>query len=391
MNQRSILDEPFEISIPCLRLRQPIGEFFIATIDRRVLCQITYADVRRMSDERQFEQYLGIQRPLNSTRVKEIAQYVNTVDACFPTAIILAIDGRCVEFSESTGRLILRNALNSSDDEKSITFDKIAQVLDGQHRIAGLQEFEGPDFDVNVSIFVDMDVESQAYIFSTVNLAQTKVNKSLVYDLFELAKARSPQKTCHQIAVALNSYEDSPFFSRIKRLGTATNGKFSETLTQATFVEALIGYLTPDKVIDRDLYKRGKKPKLIEGASEQKYIFRNLFINERDLEIADIVSNYFEAVRTRWPLAWNEDREGLILNRTNGFKALMRLLKPAYLNFSYRNEIVSIEQFLSLFEQIQIRDEDFTVQNFKPGTSGESNLYQAFMSYLKFPNSQTGF
>lgn len=381
MKQQSILENEFEISIPCLKLRQPIGDFFIATIDHKILCQITYADVRRMSDERQFEQYLGIQRPLKKERVKEISQYVNTVDACFPTAIILAIDGRCVVYDEKQNRLILKSVLGMEDTSRNITFDRIAQVLDGQHRIAGLSNFGGEAFDINVSIFVDMDVESQAYVFSTVNLAQTKVNKSLVYDLFELAKARSPQKTAHKIAVALNGYEGSPFYKRIKRLGTATDGRFTETLTQATFVESLIGYLTVDMVVDRDLYKRGKKPKKIDEQTSSKLIFRNLFIDERDLDIADIVSNFFNAVNARWPTAWGIGGEGLILNKTNGFKALMRFLRPAYLSSAWKNEIVSAEDFGKIFAKIKIKDDEFTIDNFKPGTSGESNLYNTFMEH----------
>ncbi|MBO7771591.1 DGQHR domain-containing protein [Burkholderia pseudomallei] len=379
MKQQSILTEEFETSIPCLPLHQPIGDFFIATIDHKTLVQITYSDVRRMADEdRQFEQYLGIQRPLSPNRTKEIAQYVNTIDACFPTAIILAIDAKYVEYRPTENRLVLRN-FDPDGDEQPLESTRIAKVLDGQHRIAGLQSFNGPQFDVNVSIFVDMDVESQAYVFSTVNLAQTKVNKSLVYDLFDLAKARSPQKTCHKIAVALNSYDKSPFHNKIKRLGTATHGKFTETLTQATFVEALIGYLTEDKVSDRDLYRRHKKPKMDESKSN-KLIFRSLFIQERDIEITDILFNYFSAVAERWPTAWTIGGEGLILNKTNGFRALMRFLKPAYLRFKHKNEIVSKDDFLKLFNKIDIEDHKFTPEYFKPGTSGESNLYRTFMS-----------
>ncbi|MDB5768046.1 MAG: hypothetical protein JWQ61_2860 [Collimonas fungivorans] len=380
MKQQTILTEKFEESIPCLKLRQPIGDFFIATIDAKTLCQITYSDVRRMEQEdRQFEQYLGIQRPLSPTRVKEIGQYVNTVDACFPTAIILAIDGRYVEYIESENRMILRNFTDEESENENLESTRIAQVLDGQHRIAGLQAYGGEQFDVNVSIFVDMDVESQAYVFSTVNLAQTKVNKSLVYDLFELSKARSPQKTCHQIAVALNSYDKSPFYSKIKRLGTATEGKFTETLTQATFVEALIGYLTDDKVLDRDLYRRHKKPKLEESKAD-KLIFRSLFIQERDLEITDIIFNYFTAVAERWPTAWLTGGEGLILNKTNGFRALMRFLKPVYLDLRWKGDITSKADFLTVLKKIDIHDDDFTVDRFNPGTSGESNLFKTFMT-----------
>lgn len=388
MKQQSILTDKFEVTIPCLKLRQPVGDFFIATIDRKTLCQITFSDVRRMADQdREFETYLGIQRPLSPSRTKEIAQYVNTADACFPTAIILAINGKYVEFNEEQNRLVLRNYVPDDTDDEALDSTRIAQVLDGQHRIAGLQAFTGEQFDVNVSIFVDMDVESQGYVFSTVNLAQTKVNKSLVYDLFELAKARSPQKTCHQIAVALNSYDKSPLHSRIKRLGTATNGKFNETLTQATFVEALIGYLTDDKVSDRDLYMRHKKPKL-DSSKANKLIFRALFIQERDLEITDILFNYFGAVAERWPTAWLTGGKGLILNKTNGFKALMRFLKPAYLSLCWKGEVVSKSDFLEIFKKVDIEDDAFTIDQFKPGTSGESNLFKAFMAQSGLEKNQ---
>ena len=39
---------------------------------------------------------------------------------------------------------------------------------------------------MNISIFIDLDPEYESYIFSTINQAQTKVNKSLVYDLYSL-------------------------------------------------------------------------------------------------------------------------------------------------------------------------------------------------------------
>ena len=90
MNQQSMLLEPYEQRIRCLRIKQPIGEFFIASIDHGTLREITYSDVRRMHGEREVETYLGIQRPLNPQRVKELVEYVTTIDATFPTAVILA-------------------------------------------------------------------------------------------------------------------------------------------------------------------------------------------------------------------------------------------------------------------------------------------------------------
>lgn len=378
----SILDQPLEIELPCIRIEQPIGSFFIASIDARSLCEITYSDVRRMEGEREVETYLGIQRPLNKKRVEEIREYVSTVDACFPTAVILAVDGRCAEYVESSRTLILRNYVSQESPLDSINRIEIAKVLDGQHRIEGLRGYRGDTFDVNVSIFVDMDIENQAYVFSTVNLAQTKVNKSLVYDLYEYARARSPQKTCHNIAVALDGMESGPFSERIKRLGSATSGRYAETLTQATFVESLLPYLTPNKVVDRDLYLRGKKPSKATSDQLKKFIFRNMFIDEKDIEIADVVLHFFEAVQERWSESWRYSGEGRMLNKTNGFKAMMRLLRPAYLYLASPGEVPPKEAFLGLLKKSSLQDVDFNVDRFKPGTSGETLLFTTLANEL---------
>jgi DGQHR domain-containing protein len=376
----SLKEDPISFTVPVLKVSQPIGEFFVGALESKRLCEITYFDVRRILREREFETYLGIQRPLNESRVKEIEQYVHTADACFPTAIILSVSGDCAKYDEGSGLLTLSNYEDPEDPDKNIIYRQIAKVIDGQHRIEGLKNYKGPSFGVNVSIFVDIDVAEEAYIFSTVNLAQTKVNKSLAIDLLELARSRSPQKLCHNIAVALDQGEKSPFYHKIKRLGVATEGRFNETLTQATFVDSLLGYLSSNPVRDRDIYIRGKVPNKAEAQESKLLIFRNMMIDKRDMEIVDVLWNYFDAVRSKWPTAWNSTGYGLILNRTNGFRALMRFLRPAYLNLVGPGEVPTREQFGNIFKRIQMNDDEFTTDNYKPGTSGEVALYNAFRS-----------
>lgn len=65
----------------------------------------------------------------------------------------------------------------------------------------------------------DLTDEEKAYVFSIINSKQTRVNPSIVYDLFSLAERRSPQKTCHEIARGINSNPDSPFYKKLKMLG----------------------------------------------------------------------------------------------------------------------------------------------------------------------------
>ena len=350
------------IKFECIEVTQPIGTFYLGAIDASDLIEITFADWRRI-EKREVETYLGIERPLSTSRVKEIEQYVNHVDATFPTSVILAVDSKDLEYDAETSTMKIRNGEN------------IAKIIDGQHRIAGLKEFKGDKFQINVTVFVDMDMEDQAMVFATINLKQTKVSKSLAYDLFDFAKSRSPQKTCHNIAKLLNTKEGSPFKNKIKILGVAT-GKKEETLTQATFVESLLVYISANADQDRDLLKRGKPLKIMDDKGLKKIIFRNMFIESKDAEIAKILWNYFEAVSEKWNEAWITVRQGNILNRNTGFRALMKFLRPVYLSFNKIGSIISKEEFYQIFSRIRINDSDFTPERFMPGSSGEAALLE---------------
>jgi len=379
-----------EIALPVIEVSQRLGTFFIASIGARELVQIAYADVRRI-EERDVEKYLGIQRPLEQKRVKQIKKYLGSPDASFPTGIVLSIDQRCTEFDES-GQLILKPYTSEFEDEESIPVNKIAKILDGQHRIAAFVDdrwqFDevlwmeiGGKFEFNVNVFIGLDVDEQANIFATVNLAQTKVNRSLVYDLEGLSQTRSPFRTCHQIAVALDSADSrSPLFERIKRLGVKTKGReSSEPLTQAVFVESLVKLISADPFADRIIYLKGNTPKLANEQEQRKYPFRNLFIEKKDTDIALIIFNYFTAIEETWTEAWaGKDVEGNILPRSNAFKAFMRYLRKAYVDLVGLDigRIPSVEEFKNVFVNINVTDQDFTSGNFRPGSGGESAFYR---------------
>ena len=78
----------------CFEVQQPIGTFYVGIIASADLIKIAYSDIRRI-EKRDVEKYLGIEREISPQRVKEIKEYVNNVDATFPTSIILAVDSDC--------------------------------------------------------------------------------------------------------------------------------------------------------------------------------------------------------------------------------------------------------------------------------------------------------
>lgn len=353
------------IEVKCIEVRQPIGTFYIGAIQAADLVKIAIADTRR-PDGRDIERYIGTQRDLNPGRVAEIKKYVTTVDACFPTSVILAIASEDAQYDEDMGSLMIN------------CDDKVAKIIDGQHRIAGLEEYDGPDFYVNVTVFLDMEIEDQAMVFATINLKQTKVSKSLAYDLYDFAQCRSPQKTCHNIAKLLNYRKGSPFLGRIKILGKATGQKM-EVITQATFVDRLLRLLSRDPMTDKDMLKRGKKLSPIPADKTGDLIFRNMFIQEQDAEIAKCVWNYFSAVAEKWPSAWNTDERGMILSRTTGFGTLMRLLPTVTSWISAKEKVVGVTEYATYFDKLNIKDNAFTSDRFKPGSSGEAELYRTLL------------
>ena len=127
---------------------------------------------------------------------------------------------------------------------------------------------------------------------------------------------------------------------------------------------------------DRDSIKRGKKPEKAKEADLDRLVFRNLFVEEKDVIIARIIWNYFKAVEGRWPRAWSEVKQGNILNRSNGFSALMRFLPLVYSKTCKPDEVPPIEQFGSVFKMIDLKEDEFNPDNYKPGTSGEKRLFE---------------
>lgn len=361
------------IYFQCLEVLQPRGPLYVGAMLHSQVLSIAFADIRRI-EERDIERYIGIQRTLDDSRVKELKKFVETEDASYPTSVILAVSSEHATYDAKGGIMRIKK-----DQD-------VARIIDGQHRIAGLVNYRGPTFQLNVTIIVDIDIEDQAYMFATINLHQTKVNRSLGYDLFEFATKRSPQKTCHNIAKLLNSREGSPFFRRVKILGRAT-GRGKEYLTQAAIVERIIDHISKDQIHamqDRDLIRRNKE--LIRATVEEErkgLFFRNMFIDERDEDILMVHWNFFTAVSNRWPTAWNTSEEGSVLNRSLGFAALSRTLAKVYVDIGEIGSVPGVASFRAYLDRSTLGDGEFTRAKYVPGSGGEAALYRDLLEQLR--------
>ena len=419
-------------SIKITPVIQPIGEFYIASIDAKTALEISFVDRMRVKDKSdEISVYTGIQRPLDKRRITQISAYVKTVDASFPTAIIMSVTEDCADISQDKTELQLTEVSKATVDslvedgfidnnqyietkKDSFTTRGIAKILDGQHRLAGLEaaikdtqtkletknlsdsdqkelehelrNLEG--FELNVAIFVGKDIHSQAMLFSRVNLAQTKVNPSLVYNLETYTKQVTPQRIAHNITKLFDEEVNSPFYNRIKMLGHKTEDRQTkEFLSQATFVEALMLLMSKDPEKERDIAKRGlfgSTSKITYTEEDyKKYIFNKFMWDNENGKIFDILFNYFTAISEKWKRAWNNEK--YLLSKNNCFRAFMLYLREPYNELSNDGRrIPTKDQFLKHFEKLEIRAEDFNSDVFPHGDTGMTRFYKYLIGRISY-------
>lgn len=380
------------ITIPVSKVKQPIGDFYVGCIDARQLLKISYTEIRKFEDGTQ-EKIAGIQRERSPRRIEEIKRYVNLEYATFPTSIIIAVERECVTLEpfgpdkEDPNAKVFNLMLSpygTPGDEEHIPLEKIAFIIDGQHRLAGLEGLEKDRrFDLNVSIFVGASDADRAEIFARVNQAQTKVNQSLVIDLASFYEERGPVKFAHEVVLAMNASKDGPLRNKVKRLGTADPGMGRiQTLAQASVVRPIVDYITPDPEDERNRRYMGLRNLLArpkEKPDWRKYIFHPFYEKEDDGAVFACLTNYFNAVKDKWPASWDDAPAGNILNRTTGYGALMRLLRPVYLANCREGEILNKAACDAVFARITITDAELTKEVFIPGSSGMARLYKRML------------
>ena len=183
----------------------------------------------------------GIQRVLNESRKKAISKFVSSNEFnTIPNSILIAFsEGRTVKFesfddgvNEITGGvadndcedLITWGTLEFEFDPDSTESDRIAMVVDGQHRLRGLASYSdhsGEKVPLLVVALLDADLQEQAFQFVVINNKSTKVPtsnvKSIIADIDEdvlqdrLENAGVRYGSNSPMLKSLNDSPESPF------------------------------------------------------------------------------------------------------------------------------------------------------------------------------------
>lgn len=340
---------PF-LTIPAISVTQPIGQFFLCSISAENLRKIAYSIPASMARESgMFSKIFGNQREKSAPRLKQIGKYIDETESTFPNTIILSAnydeDGAYEENEESRWR-----AVRKEDGSYTLiipTAEKLASIIDGQHRIEGFSHIEKNDrlqMELPCAVYINLPREYQAKIFATININQKRVDKSLAYQLFGYdlntsdADKWPPDMLGVYMARVFEGREHSPFRNHIK---LALLEEENENLKQddddsgqkepkwhvsvACLVEGISKLISDKPVLDRTLLAQGKIRDRTE-LEEDNAPLRDMYIQGKDKSLLELVNNYFMAVKD---VLWKGQAQKSFITRTVGVLALFDLLREA--------------------------------------------------------------
>ncbi len=262
------------LKIPVLEVRQKKVTFYSGVINSKEFANAVTV-VPRSEDPKK-----GIQRILNSQRVKSIAEFVRKENGIiFPNSIILNCSKETIY---KNGELIV------PDKKDSIL------LIDGQHRFEGVVK-SGVNMPLIVTFFIGLPVKDQAKIFLKINSTQKGINTSLVYDLFHLTRSgENVDMIAVDLVYKLNEENGSPWFGMIKTNDARTK---KEATNSASFIAPL------KKIL-----------------KSRDGIFSNLDFQHQYV----ILENYFNAIKNLFPDQWGNKQ--YILTKGVGVSVFLKLL-----------------------------------------------------------------
>lgn len=310
-------------------VKQGDRKFLLTRLTAQVLATISYAAVRGQSDE-----VGAIQRILNNSRIGSIKDFaLNGGD--FPNAIVLNWVKADNPILRAGGKL---------------TFDVkpgSAQIIDGQHRVAGLRAAieEMQDIgklEVPVVIYDDLSTKECADLFLAINTEQKPVPRSLVFDLYGVASEDLVDPAAvraRDIATFLNDDPSSPYFGEIKFPGQKARRGGIALSTAVSAIKPLV---------------------------DDKGTFEQIEIHELELQ-RKIVMNLFLALQQKYGSEW-EDKSNVFMYAA-GFMGALEFLQLKLVPYCSVKASFTVETIAS---SLQLTADTLIVQEDTKGRSGSS-------------------
>ena len=289
-----------------VQIKQHRRKFYLVKMAAETLVSIAYTAVRGESSEEG-----AVQRLLNPRRIAGLTKFT-LEGGDYPSCVVLNWVNK-------------ENPLEITDGKLDIPEEpQSAQIIDGQHRIAGLKEAMKSKNDIKrleipVALYEGLDTQACADIFISINTEQKPVSRSLVFDLYGVSSeylVDSAAVRAKDIATALNEDSTSPYFQLIKFPGSP---RMRGGIALSTAVTAL-------------------KP-IIEakGALEQ------VGIKELERQTA-VLYNFFDAIRQKYGSDWSSAENAFIY--ASGFMGALEFFRNKLIDYcnlrkSFTKETIS--------------------------------------------------
>lgn len=219
----------------CIRSQFSTVEVYTFPMKIRDVLAIKYVAVRGRSKEEG-----AVQRVLNRRRITSIKDFVLSGNRFFNTFILNWTN------KESSPEITTKNGVSYVEIP---ILEESAQVIDGQHRLSGIEEAikekaNIAEDSILVSLCLNLTTSEAANIFLNINSEQKPVPKSLIYDLFgEVYDTEHLSiNRANDIAQELNINKESPYYQMIQFPGAARGAGF---IPLSTVVTALKPHLEP--------------------------------------------------------------------------------------------------------------------------------------------------
>lgn len=334
------------LEIPALKVKQPLGDFYVISVPARDLLDITFSEPMKYIDNS--GNVKGSQRPKDLKRLKDIAVYIDSVEMAFPNSIILAAnynENGEISKDENERWKIVKNEETGSYKIIIPKKVKLAAIIDGQHRLNAFEFVTNnerfTDLQLVCSIYFDLPNSYQAFLFATINSNQKRVDRSLALDQFgynvddEPEKAWTPEKFSVFLSRKLNiDSENSALHRHIKVAPLNSQILFDNenvntwVVSTATIVDGICSLISSNPKRDRIIMQQkhilsGRNRDMLINVKDYSPL-RILFLKNQDKTIYDTIINYFKVVDEQ--LFQNISSKSYI-NKTVGIQALFDILK----------------------------------------------------------------
>jgi DGQHR domain-containing protein len=250
----------------------------------------------------------GTQRVLREPRVKAIKRFLNANQLnAIPSSILISFEPKKTKFSPlkdseqkalcvfDTPR-VLYGHLSFSFDENAKECDRVALIVDGQHRLMGMTGIEDGDIMVTVVAMIDADIQEQAFQFIVIN------NKAV----------RVPTDNVKAILAGI---DETQLSERLLSAGVAY-GEISPILREINDLDS-----SPfQNLLDWPYNRAGKKLISLTAIEHCLRFIKNEFssvFKDDDDSLVEFFFSVWMEIKEKWGMFWNDEPDNKFITKVN--------------------------------------------------------------------------